>query len=124
MEQPVVTNPDITFKDKNEQMTVAQQLSELKNHAGWKQLQVYLTEKIKYFDYLLQNGEIKTLGELSLIRYRRNLTEQFVNLPEILTAFIEANNKEIKFDPYETALSPKDAKNIFDPYETVDTQST
>ena len=117
MEQPV-TNPNITFKDKNEQMTVAQQLLELRTHAGWMQLQKYLNEKIKYFDYLLQQGEIKTLAELSLIRYRRNLTEQFVNLPEILTAFIEANNREIKFDPYETALSPTDAKAIFDPYET------
>jgi len=92
----------MTFKNKEEALLVREHLLELSKTLGWKHIHDYFIRKLEYFDQMLREGEINDIHELKRIRDRRNITEQFMNLPDILASFVEASGGvDIEFDPYE-----------------------
>lgn len=96
-------DPKVTFETKDEALLAAQQFEELKKHMAWGRIYKFMVEKLKYFDWLLKEGKISSLDELERIRDRIRLTEQFMNLPDIIVEIIKRNDgQEMKFDPYAT----------------------
>jgi len=116
-------DPKLTFNDSEEIQLMANQLTEMANTLGWKKIKEYFTEKLKYFDFQLREGDIQSLEDLRVIRARRDLTEQFINLPEILPEMARMNGgREIKFDPYSDKQFDGKEESL-DPYSQIDSQS-
>src|SRR3990172_4481454 len=96
-----VKDPKIQFESENDAQRAEGEMTQLVQMPGWQRLRNFMEQKIRYFEYLLKEGDIKNLDELKLIRFRRDLSEQFMNLPEIISEVIKMQGgKDIVFDPY------------------------
>lgn len=103
--------PKLTFKSNNDKIQAQEELINLRNHSAWKRITEYYDRKIEWLEKII-NGDIgnddgtsiiSTMDELKYYRMRRNMAQQFRNLPDILIEMIDAaEGKEIDFDPYES----------------------
>lgn len=95
-------DPKLDIKDDKDAKRLAEDLDNMRRTAGWKRITEFLIKKIEYLEWQLANAEVTDLTEIYRIRDKRNITEQFVNLPEILIEFSKkAEGQDIDLDPYE-----------------------
>lgn len=109
-------DPILKFDNEDEIKKAAQEFQSLIRQAGWSRLHDFFHEKLKYFDWYLREGDIKSLEDLRIIRARRDLTENFLNLPELILEILKKSNGEgVSFDPY-SAKKETMLPNL-DPYD-------
>lgn len=108
--------PNIKFKNEDEAKLASAQFSELKQHPAWTRIYRFMEEKIKFIDFQLREGKIDSIDQLERLRDKRNLAEQFMNLPDIIVEFVrQSGGKELKFDPY-SGDTPDTGNKDLDPY--------
>ncbi len=95
--------PQLKFNNESEREQATVEFLNLKNQAGWQRIIKYYEEKVKYLESLLAEGDIKDIPELKLIRARRNMAIQFMNLPDLILEFIERKEGvSPDLDPYDS----------------------
>jgi hypothetical protein len=102
--------PKLNFKSKADKSNAIDEFTNLKNHPAWKRVIEYYDKKIEWLEKIIDGditnddgtGIIQTIEELKLFRARRNMAQQFRNLPDILIEAAQAaEGKQIDFDPYD-----------------------
>lgn len=101
--------PQLKFKNQEDKTLAMEQFSGLKHHPAWQRITDYYKRKIEYIDQVLR-GEIQKddgtpliidINDLKLWQAKRNMAIQFMNLPDILSEFMEASQgMNINLDPY------------------------
>lgn len=92
--------PKLSFSNEKEEEKSILALKTLSKMEGWSIITSFLMEKVKYYRDYLDSGEIKDMAEYHRIIDKKTITEQFINLPEILSEFKQINSEKIQFDPY------------------------
>lgn len=102
--------PKLSFKGKQDKITAIDEFTNLKNHPAWKRIIAYYDKKIEWLQKIIDGdianddgtSIIQNMEDLRIYRARRNITQQFRNLPDILIEAAQAaEGKAIDFDPYE-----------------------
>lgn len=106
--------PKLKFKSEEDRNLAIEEFTNLRHHPAWVRIIGYYQKKVEYIDEVLR-GEIKNddgtplikdLHDLELWQKRRNMAIQFMNLPDILTEFIErSEGMNVNFDPYQPKSS-------------------
>ena len=92
------------INDENDEANAISDFRSLIKHNGWQRIVRYLSDKAEHHqEQLNSSDEIKSMEDLRIIRFKRNMAEQLTNLPEILTEIIETRKRddEDDLDPFE-----------------------
>jgi len=94
--------PTLKFKSDSDKLLALDEFEGLKNHPGWKRIVKFYSQKVEFLEELLAEGEIEDIPHLKLVRTRRNMSLQFINLPDIIQELMNDTEKnEVDLDPYE-----------------------
>ena len=92
--------PTLSFSTEEYRQQCIADFNNLEQHRGWKLISEYLNKKIKFHEDQLFDGDIKTIEEAQLIRAKRNICLQLINLPEIIRTQLTMS-QEPEVDPFE-----------------------
>lgn len=102
--------PKFKYKNQTDRDSAVEELQNLKNQPGWKRIVKYYDEKIAWIQSVI-NGETKnddgkdiitSKEDLDLWRSKKNMAEQFRNLPDILVEVSDAlQGEDINLDPFD-----------------------
>lgn len=106
VEEKKVPEPSI-LDDINDESDQAQAISDFRSlvkHNGWRRIVKYYEDVMRYHQAQL-NGDgdvqaIKSMSDLSLVRFKRDSAERLTNLPEILIGLIKFESDDIELDPH------------------------
>lgn len=89
---------------KSEIQLVREEMNSLQQHPGWRRIVRFLQKKIDFHQLQLNEGtgDNETIEDVKLTRAKKNITEQLMNLPDILATMMEkAQGEDINLDPYD-----------------------
>ena len=84
--------PKLTFKSEPDKSQAIDEFTGLKNHPAWIRVIAYYDKKIEWLQKIIDGDDknedgtsvIQTMEDLRYYRTRRNMAQQFRNLPDIL----------------------------------------
>lgn len=94
------------INDEDDQRQAIIDFKSLVKHNGWRRIAQYYHDVMVYHQQQLNGDQdveaIKSMADLKIIRFKRDMAERMVNLPDILIGLIEMDSEEIIRDPHFT----------------------
>lgn len=91
------------IEDEADKAQFIHDMNRLMSHRGWKRISKWLSEKVEFYQEQLNSGDdIKTMEDVRVVRLKRNISEQLINIPEILIDIVSSNSEDDdNLDPFE-----------------------
>lgn len=98
-----IKEPTLQPNSTDEAKQIKEELTNLKNQAGWKRFIAFLDGKIKFYETQILDNKVDKLYDLDLYKAKRNIAIQLRNFPDLIIEKIDVEMSVPDLDPFETA---------------------